>query len=115
MRKMSKYKLIASSLTILRLIQIFFNFSGRDANRPWQVNDFTIILQKVKFTFPVISHNKYINIVFLYIFYFLFPSFFWNYLIDITNRFKNCFTLFVSVICFFSFYGVKFICLYCYN
>ena len=41
-----------------------FNLSGGNFRRAWQVNDINaLILQEVEFAFPIIAHNKRIDMV----------------------------------------------------
>src|SRR5699024_12321155 len=75
-RKTNKYKLMASSLTILYCIQVFFDFCCRNVNSYWLIDDFTMVFEEFEFTFLVITHNKYILFMFLNFFDFFFSIFF---------------------------------------
>ena len=84
-------------------MQIFFNLCGGDFRCSWQIDHITVRLQEIKFPSPVIAHNKSIYMVFFYIRNFLFPVFFRNYQIYITDGFQKMFPLLIGKITFFPF------------
>src|SRR5699024_1928537 len=91
---MARYRLIAASLTMF-LGQLLLRLRCGYATCSCEVNDFTVFFQEVEFTFPVVTHDEYIDIMLLDVFDLLAPVVLRDDFVYILDRFKDRFSVFI--------------------
>lgn len=93
-------------------MKILFDLRAGNLRRTRQINNLTaFFLKKIKLSFPVISHDKRIYMIFFYIGTLLLPVFFRNHKIHISNCLQKLFSFFVGKITFLLlFVPVELVC-----
>ena len=89
-----------NSSLLLSGVKFSFDLRGGDFRGAGEIDHFALILQEVELAFPVVAHDKDIDVVFFHIGFLLVPVVFGNNQIYIADGLQHGLTLFIGKIAF---------------
>ena len=83
------------------LLQVFFDLGRTNFGGASKIHHLDpLILQEVKLAFPIISHDKGVNVIFMDVCALLFPVLLWDYQVDVANCLQQLLSLLIGEVAF---------------